>query len=827
MQTRDRIISQYQETVLEYEQKNGLLVRLKQKSSNLMNEVLSLRNTGRFIQKRISDAEKGVTNYSNRITQAEKNREMARTGSSVTGDLTNYNVYEEELRKIKKEEADTIERKKEERLKAAEREKKEIKSRIEFLKSGDKNETFVIPSDLNSEVIKITNKRKAWDEFFDKADSSDKRVKQLLNQIKQPGEEEIKNLANDIPDTAELLSICGSVTMVRSQEEIRYDNKNLNKYIIPGIIAAVISILLFILLYTFKASGAEVAGEAVAWIIWSAILSVGLGAMGAYCVSDDIDGTCMSFFIPVAMLIILIYNNWGLHLGVTAWVNNVFWLVCLAGILWLLNKIDDEDVALVFFFIFSVLAFLWLIFKIHIKTPGFLVSFFSFVAGATIKFLFPIAVGVGLFFLMKYLFTETRVGKITVISECKKNISSMVDSVEQSVKSFKILYNYEEIGKYVQRKEDIEESEWDFRLVDDTAEADIESARKSIHCKYKEKVNDLDRRRNEQKKERDSYFDKMDKDILRLKSQKSEADRKLKNAKEEWEKNQYTIRIKEEELNSSQKEFGRIEQMILSLKDILVQMSSNIRGACRDPLTETAGVLCDTLYFDIASQDREGLPTFKAIKHNAEKLVCIYEENEIENNNLSEGLANYIEWFISAFTRVNSWEVIEGIKFRIVDVVSGGKDFIGGQKGKVFEVFGDLQSINRFEYEMKEQIDSIIEPCSLYGLTKVDIADLNKYLLEESIKDGVEFGVDEVNLKYIIAFILIPDISVQNTAIIPPSLWTLFNGCQRYGIMPIFFVGKNTWESIEDNTPIKMQVKKENVYFISGAKKNRIDITKY
>ena len=85
-----------------------------------------------------------------------------------------------------------------------------------------------------------------------------------------------------------------------------------------------------------------------------------------------------------------------------------------------------------------------------------MVSFFSFVAGATIKFLFPIAVGVGLFFLMKYLFTETRVGKITVISECKKNISSMVDSVEQSVKSFKILYNYEEIGKYVQRKENTE-----------------------------------------------------------------------------------------------------------------------------------------------------------------------------------------------------------------------------------------------------------------------------------------------------------------------------------------------------------------------------------
>lgn len=256
-------------------------------------------------------------------------------------------------------------------------------------------------------------------------------------------------------------------------------------------------------------------------------------------------------------------------------------------------------------------------------------------------------------------------------------------------------------------------------------------------------------------------------------------------------------------------------------------MLFNIRSTYRNLFTETAVVLCDMLYFDIVSQNREGLPTFKAIKHNAEKLVCIYEENEIENNNLSEGLVKYIEWFVSAFTRVNSWEVIEGIKFRIVDVVSGGKDFIGGQKGKVFEVFGDLQSINRLEFEVKEQIDSIIELCSLYGLTKVDIADLNKYLLEESIKDGVEFGVDEVNSKYIITFILIPDISVQNTEIISPSLWTLFNGCQRYGIMPIFFVGKNTWESIGDNTPIKIQVKKENVYFISGAKKNRMDITKY
>lgn len=661
-------------------------------------------------------------------------------------------------------------------------------------------------------------KRDSFTEFLEKEKKHDKRVATISDTLENTDKAEIYSKMQNIRTIGELRKRCEKLAFIKPYEEQEYKTSSINKYVIPILcgIAAIVGMIF--LMYTMDLSGStQLAGAGIASIVWKVIIAVILAGMGGAMMADDMVGEWMYKVIPAVMLVILIINEWGMHIGVMAWINNIFWLLVLLGILKLMSKTDSEEVAMVFFVIFFVLAMIWEFKGIALRTPGFMVNIFAFLTNAALRYLIPVLCGGIVFVMIRLLFTKTPMGKIAVAGRRKKNIKSGIAAYEKDKDGYLTLYYANYIMIMLARADDIQQLQNKLIELDGLYEEKIEQAEDEMAVKYGKLRKQLEKERDKQIREKESY-------IWNLKSEKGNIRQKRIESEKKRERLESEINglcSEIDQLNRQKSEkLAKLSQQMNAFKKLeisLCKMSNELRTDSEDTLASTAGVMDNNLYFDISIQkDRSGFIKLQSIRHNCEKLVFLYdEEKEILHGNLAEGLERYIDWTAAAFTRANYWEIFDQIKMRIIDVVSGGKPFIGGEKGDSYIVYGNADAIQRYEREVKNQIDDITDMCDGYGLSKVDISELNKRMADSAEKNGEVFGEDEPNAKYNVCFVMIPNDEMQNPDIIPQSLWSYFNGCERYGIMPVFFVGNRTWENLDKTHQIKTQVKAEHVFVIS------------
>lgn len=713
-------------------------------------------------------------------------------------------------------------------------EKKELLSaELEKLRQEEKGPENLILED--SEILYWDNdisgskyKKNCFVSFLEKEKKHDKKVASINASLKSVGKAEIISKTQNIRSIEELKNRCDQLVSINPYEEQGYKKSKINTFIIPILCGAVSIVGMLFLLYTMDLSGGtQLAGEGIASIVWKVIIAVALAGMGGVMVASDMVGEWMYKVIPVAMLGILIVNGWGTHIGAMAWANNIFWLIVLLGILKLLSKLDNEEVAIVFLVIFFVLAMFWE-FKIQLKTPLFMVNVFAFLANAALRYLIPVLCGGVVFCIIRILFTKTPMGKIVLVGQRKKYIKGELSVYEKDKDGYLILYYVNFIELMIERSEKIQELQDELLSLDEVYEDKIRYEEENISEKYEKCRKQLAKDRDEQIRERDNY-------ILRLKLEKENIGQDRLESEKKKERLEWKIKGLHSEIEKLKKEKGeKLEKlsqqtyMFQTLETLLRKMSNELRKDSEDALEATAGVMDNKLYFDVGTQkDRTGFIKLQVISHNCEKLVLLYdEEKEILHGNLAKGLENYIDWLAAAFTRTNYWGIFDQIKMRIIDVVSGGKPFVGGAKGDSYIVYDNSDAIQRYEREVKKQIEEVTEMCDSYVMNKVDISELNKKMAKSAEENGEIFGEDEPNAKYNVCFIMIPNDKMQNPDIIPQSLWSYFNGCERYGIMPIFFVGDKTWRNLDRTHQMKTQVKEEHIYEISRTE-NAMDIRPY
>ena len=869
----DRIIDECNRTKNKYDQANfdknlhiKSINRLKQEIKETEHKIEELKVSEKRLNDVVCRANLNVIS----AQQAVKNEDLKITNARNAKDnnLLDDTIYYSELSKIGREKAEKVARE-ENRIKNDVNQKRQgILDTISNLRSMKKKSQFTIPSSMVSVVSSIKAKRQAWEDFFDKTINS-KIATYAAEEIKDSiigiSDSEIENLATGFNSTNELINRCKSVADVGNGGEVDYKNNKFNKKRIPLIVAIAITAILILLFFfiNWDLSWVDLIGSAIAGILFNILLIALLGLCGCF-ISHDEAGPFLAVGTPIFMLIILIYNNWGRSVGFLSWFGTAVLLILLGVInfiIWYLlceEFMVDDEAKIPMLIISAVLSFFWLRY-IDIRTPGFLSSATSSLIKGIVRCSIPVGVGVGVFFLVAYLLTQTTLGEITVRSEKEENILAILYSVKQSIYEFKVLFNYKEIGKYVQNREDIDKNNKDLESFDKATKLSIEQSKRDIEAEFQKKIENLDIEKQRQKEQKEAKIEELIRLAAPFRKKEQNAQSSLNEAKRAVQANQNKINQtkvtlekknkelneknvllknqnkslddilkeiaeKEEKVKKSKEKIQQNKEKIQEIKDQLQEMAKALTDTCNDSLEETKGKLCDSIFLNISTENSDDFLEFKQIKHNADKLVLIYDENEIENNNLSKSLSPYIDWLYASFCSVNNpRDILENYKFKIIDVTSRARHYIGGDRGKVFEAFGDSNAIGNYQKKVKDQVDEITDLCTIYKMSDVDIVKLNQTIYESAKKDELDFGEDEKNERYIITFILIPNI--ENPEIIPSSLWQYFNDCKRFGVMPIFLVGGNTWNNLDKSSQLKVQVKRENIYYISGGKTDKMKIS--
>ncbi len=654
---------------------------------------------------------------------------------------------------------------------------KEIESEMSILEQDEK-------------LKPIYDMKKDFVDFLEK-ESRNKKIFEISKAFQETSLEDVINLSKNFENLDALCERCNKIPSIKPYQAPKEDkNSKTSKYLMFGIVAIFWLLLVFVSLYTFDFK--EATKDVAIWsanFVWRAfgVLIIGL-------VIALIVGVCVGL-------------KKGFSDGIVAFIVAAIMAIIVAVVL-----------ALISFSFFEVSK---------VNPPPELTdkvsAFINDVVNDMIHIM-PSILWTLFFFIVIMLFIIICLIEVIFIKDRRKHANVFFVQYESDKNGYIILYHFSVIVAFMQKVKLIQEMEEELAAIGGTYDKYDNKVEKEMIPTSEKYQGSREKTDNEKE-----YIVRFKDEVHKTRIGKENQEKLLEEFNSKLTQIEENIKEKKQRKAELERELRKQKSAMTILGKVLKEISAKFETDSDEPLEITKGILCDKLYFDIGVKKDVGFMKFKKVTHNCEKIVCLYDEEEILNGNLSISLEKYIDWMAAAFTRVNYWEIFEEIKFRIIDVVSGGKSFVGGQRGNSYIVYGNLLEIQKYGKEINKKIREVTKLCDCYKLEKVDIAALNEELLKNAICCKRKFGEEKMNMEYNICFIVIPNRTSQNPHpenILQP-LWTDFNGCERYGIMPVFFVGEETWREMDKATPIKIQVKREHIFKIWSTENKTIDIEQY
>lgn len=812
--------SQYQEDCGEHEAKGVALALAGQKVENLRQKA---RSKNAELNKAYAERSAHQREYDEAEAQYQKT--LRTYVPDYNNNLLDERVYRSQLASLQSDEKTAISEAKRKVESDITSQRGRLTQNIMALKNAEnpENEKGFWSSSDEATMFDLKAQNASILDFITRNRKKNRRLSEIKREMSNLSDSNLEQARREYPTLERFLKHCSDIrklpgTLTSAERATLASEHPVNEFIIPFILAIICGVLLGFFIYTLDPSEGIVAvSDTVARVIVVSLASIFMTILVACALDEEELAPLPSFgFIAILIYYILLAHP---KMSFGAIPTVFFYILAICGIAvisFIVAAIDADVLDVISLIITFCGSWYWFFFRLRLPVPKWTVSMSYFLTNGVARYIAPFIGGILVYAVIKSILTKTRIGFFVLGNENKRRIHILIEQYNEDKAAYSLLYNFERVAILIRRDELLTEYTKALDATESEKVNRFKSEEQRIAKEYEKKYSELEQKRKAQEEEAQNHFKSARKRVDRYKEQLDSADATVKRIQKELREYKRAFETERSALESMTFDYGREENGLEEASRILQTMFGSICQSSEAPLRLSKGKLDDSLYFiDPLTPNKNGVGKLKKLNHNCKPIVCLYNEEEIQNGNISEGLKPYVLMIGTALSRTNN--ALTYNHLYLVDLVSNGVSFRGNQE---FELFGTSNGINAFAKRIAGQKQMIEAKCSQKHVTNMSIIDLNEKTLvdSESIRsfgEQFEFGNSgSPNQPYMVSFILLPpDLNLARTTI-PTNLWPDLIGqsCQRYGIFPIFFVEQKVWETLDSTHNMKLQTEADHVF---------------